>query len=99
MFTHDSLPHRPTITQLLMRGSTECPVKAASPASRGRSEAKSLDGAEASRRIGGVMVGDGVRCAPQESGPLRAARHGDGWQRVPGRRGASSPPRAATLPA
>ena len=40
-----------------IHGSTECPVKAASPASRGRSEAERLDGAEASQRIGFVMVG------------------------------------------
>jgi hypothetical protein len=36
---------------------TECPVKAASPAVRGRSEAESLDGAEVSLRIGVVMAG------------------------------------------
>ena len=40
-------------------GSTERPVKAVSPAERGRSEAKSLDGAEASPRISGVMAGFG----------------------------------------
>jgi len=40
-----------------LRGSTERPVKAASPAPRGRSEAERLDGAEASQRIGRVMVG------------------------------------------
>jgi hypothetical protein len=39
------------------RGSTERPVKAASPALRGRSEAERLDGAEASQKIGRVMVG------------------------------------------
>src|SRR5919198_5823522 len=43
-------------------GSTECSVKAVSPAARGRSEAESLDGAEASRRMDFVMVGF-VTCA------------------------------------
>src|SRR5438128_1712647 len=47
-------------------GSTERPVKAVSPACRGRSEAESLDGAEASRRISLVMAAsvgvDGVEC-------------------------------------
>ena len=49
-------------------GSTERPVKAVSPACRGRSGAESLDGAEASRRISDVMAasvvvtaGEGLR--------------------------------------
>src|SRR5262245_60989858 len=41
-------------------GSTECPVKAVSPAERGRSEAESLDGAEASRRMSSVMAATGA---------------------------------------
>ena len=38
------------------RGSTEEPVKAVSPAKRGRSIAESLDGAEASLTICNVMA-------------------------------------------
>jgi hypothetical protein len=41
-------------------GSTERPVKAVSPACRGRSGAESLDGAEASRRITDVMAATGA---------------------------------------
>ena len=57
-----------------LRGSTERPVKAASPALRGRSEAKRLDGAEASQTIGRVMVGcDGTIDGSTTWWPLRVA--------------------------
>ncbi len=53
----------PAITYVPSPGSTECPVKAVSPACRGRSAAESLDGAEASLRITGVMAASVVVAA------------------------------------
>ena len=58
-----------------------------SPASRGRSEAESLDGAEASRRIGAVMVGRVVvwRCRRGASvlgGERHAEASGDAREAV-----------------
>jgi hypothetical protein len=50
---------------MLSPGSTECPVKAVSPACRGRSGAESLDGAEASRRISDVMAASVVVTASE----------------------------------
>ena len=66
-------------------GSTEDPVKAVSPASeRGRSEAESLDGAEASPRMELVMVGL-MTCADDADrfdGMALPARRGGAVRRV-----------------
>jgi hypothetical protein len=55
-------------------GSTERPVKAVSPACRGRSGAESLDGAEASRRISDVMAASVVVIADESLRRQRDAK-------------------------
>ena len=57
-------------------GSTESPVKAVSPAARGRSAAESLDGIEASRTIGDVMVGN-VKSRTDVGKRARGQRHAE----------------------
>ena len=65
------------ITQMPPPRSTESPVKAVSPAARGRSAAESLDGIEASQKIGDVMVANGEQSNRRgEAGSWQGTRAG-----------------------